>query len=264
MPSDVYVWNFPASPSRLRKKVDQNIANWFFRLCDLFITTSNELKRIYVERYPQLGDKTFTIYNGFDPSLLINLKGRIDKFKKFTIIYAGNFYLKYGKPETFFRALAFLKQKGGISCRDFQFLYYGMEKNMIDRIAKRYEIEDLIRTENFTDHSKVINNIFRSHLQLLRIAKPMISTKLFEGIGLNIPLLALTDYEEVEEIIRKYSPSSYIIRDDSVEKITDAILDARQKYDQKNIKDNLLDTFAVDFSRESQAVKLVNILDGLL
>jgi hypothetical protein len=90
----------------------------------------------------------------------------------------------------------------------------------------------------------------------------MISTKLFEGIPLNTPFLATIPSGEVEEIIRKYSPSSYIINGESGEKVAEAILDAMSKYAKNEIKNNHVKEFCDEFSRENLTLKLIKIIEN--
>ena len=262
MSSDVYVWNFPSPPPKFRKKIDRTIASWFFNLCDIFIITSKELKDIYTKKYPQLKNKTFVIYNGFD---MLDLKFRNRKslkFNKLTIIYAGNFYFNYGKPEVFFKSLLYLKSKRYISKDNFQFLYYGNDFQVKD-IAKKFNIEDIVQWRGFKAHSEVVKTILKSHVQLLRVVRPMISTKLFEGIALNIPLLALIEEGEAAEIIKKYSPSSYIVKEE-VKDVNKAIIDIIEKYKEGKTQNNYVNKFLAEFSREAQSLKLIKILNNIL
>lgn len=81
----------------------------------------------------------------------------------------------------------------------------------------------------------------RSHLQLLRIVKPMISIKLFDGIALNNVFLSTIPGGEVAEIIKCYSPSSYIVGENSADNIATAILDAMSRFKNNEIKNNNVD-----------------------
>ena len=217
------------------------------------------MESLYTQTYPQIGGRIFTVHNGFEyEAPYINTPAL--KYSKFTIAYAGNFYFETAGRGLFFEALALLQDKDRIDKSNFQFLYYGAWSEDIRRLAKDFQVEDIVIANPDISHEKLLGVIKRSHLQLLRIVKPMISTKLFEGIGLNIPLLAIIPFGEVEKLIRRYSPSSYIINDGSSEKIADAILDAIEKYKNDEIEDNRVDAFLEKFSRENLTVKLMNII----
>ncbi len=60
------------------------------RNADVLLVTSDETRADYVKAYPEIVDKTFTIYNGFD---LPHRGAASEKFEKFTIIDTGQFYI---------------------------------------------------------------------------------------------------------------------------------------------------------------------------
>ena len=97
---------------------------------------------------------------------------------------------------------------------------------------------------------------------LLRIIKLMISTKLYEAIPLNIPFLATIEHGEVENIIRKYSPGSYILTEEkNYLDLANTILDAMEKYNSHQISANHVQEFLTEFSRENIAKKLMKIIE---
>lgn len=114
--------------------------------------------------------------------------------------------------------------------------------------------------KGFAPHKVVLDAVARSHLQLLRIVKPMISTKLFEGISLDVPFIATIPEGEVAAMVRRYSPGSYLITRSSDEKIGDAIVDAMQKYSNAQIPANNVTEFLQYYSRESLAIKMMDIM----
>ena len=73
------------------------------------VIVTEELRVSYIRQYPHEKNKIFTIHNGFDAQILSKLN-TYPKFEKFTIIYAGNFYLGILGTDHFFTALAALLQ----------------------------------------------------------------------------------------------------------------------------------------------------------
>jgi hypothetical protein len=145
--------------------------------------------------------------------------------------------------------------------KNFQFLYYGEDRVEIRAIATRLGIEDLVITNARIPYREVLDIISKSHLQLLRIVKPMISTKLFDGIAMNIPFLATIPSGEVEGIIREFSPDSFIVTEESADKVAEAIVDAMSKYERRQIRDNYVGEFIDCYSRENLTLKLMRIID---
>jgi len=250
------------SPLRLRKNFDRTIANHLLKEADIFVVTSEETRAEYIKQYPQVNDKIVTIHNGFDKDFM-PAKASAIKYKKFTITYMGEFYFYALESEFFFEGLSLLKKENKINKSNFQFLFFGGGKDRIEQLARDYELEDVVLTSIRVPYREALGIVSRSHLILLRIVKPMISTKLFEGIPLNIPFFATIPTGEVEKIIRKYSPSSFIVSEVSAEKVSDAILDAMEKYKHNKIYDNKVQEFLDKFDREKQTLKLMRIIEEI-
>jgi len=260
-PFGLRVEGFKISP--LKEKIDAFFMGLFFRHADLLIVTTDEVRREYAAQFPEFSEKVVTVHNGFDATHLATQ--RPEKFPRFTIIYTGQFYYKFNASlnmyaDNFFSALARLKQEKKISSETFQFLFYGSEQGAIQAYAAQYGVEDLVVVSDRVSYEEVLQVMRRSHLQLLRIMKLMLSTKLFEGIPLNIPFLATIPKGEAEEIIKRYSPASYLITEDSPEQIKGAIEDAMARYAEGPLPDNHVAEFMACFSRENLTRKLMQYL----
>ncbi|WP_180139930.1 glycosyltransferase [Desulfoluna butyratoxydans] len=249
--------------SRTKERIDAFFARLFLKHTDLLIVTTDETRREYAAQFPQFKEKVVTVHNGFDATHLVT--DQPEKFHRFTIIYTGQFYYKFNPSlnmyaDNFFSALAQLKKENRICSETFQFLFYGSEQGAIRDYAARFGVEDLVTVNGRVSHAEVLLAMRRSHLQLLRIMKLMLSTKLFEGIPMNIPFLATIPPGEAEEIIRRYSPGSYVITEDSAEKIKGAIVDAMDRYAKGPLPDNHVEEFMDCFSREALTQKLMGHL----
>jgi glycosyltransferase involved in cell wall biosynthesis len=253
-----YVFSILGVPE-FRRRIDRGIQRFLFRVSDIFIVNNEETEEIYLKEYPEAKGKIFNVHNGFDSDFLIQTDRK--KFDKFTIVYTGEFYWYALKSKVFFEALSLLKSNGKIDSTNFQFLFYGDGEDEIEKVAQDYEIEDIVIANSRIPYKDVLNVLSKSHLQLLRIVKPMISTKLFDGIPLNVPFLATIPQGEVERIIKEYSPSSYIVTEESAVKVADAILNAMTKYKRNEIQDNYIGEFLGSFSREKLTLKLMNIIE---
>lgn len=249
-----------------RAKWNRATEAWVIKAADLFIVNTEEVKTAYIAQYPVSRGKIHAVTNGFDYRFLVDEE--LAKFEKFTVIYAGLFYFFDKRndmhTDAFFSGLSVLKRRNQISRENFQFLYFGEDRLKFGEIGRRFSIEDLLVCGPRKPYAEILQDIKRSHLQLLRISKPMISTKLFEGIALNIPFLATIPEGEVEELVRKYSPASYVITEYSPEKIADAILDVQNRYQSGEMVPNRIEAFRKNYSRESLTLTLMKIIQGNL
>jgi len=244
-----------------RRKINLRIERKIIEFADIFIVNTEEVRSGYIDAYPEIADKTIAIHNGFDceHTPADNLK----KYNKFTVVYGGNMYFSANKSVSFFEAIASLKESKQIDKGSFQFLYFGQDNRSVCEIAEKYGITDLVLAESFISHAEMLKVLVRSHLQLLRIIKPMISTKLFEGIALNIPFLATIPQGEVADIIAVYSPSSYVVHEDSPLAIGAAIVSAIAAHRQGLIENNLVSQFLERFSRENMTRELEKALEKI-
>lgn len=247
---------------KFRKKINIKIEQKIISYADIFVVNSEEIRKGYIDVYPDIENKTITIHNGFDSALIPS--GINGKYQKFTVVYCGNLYLNAIKSESFFEAISGLKNAEKINREKFQFLYFGQNSQYVNEAAEKFGITDLVQVETSVSHADMLKIITRAHLQLLRIVKPMISTKLFEGIALNVPFLATIPKGEVAEIIDEYSPSSYILHDDSPQAIGTSILAAMAAYRQGNIESNLIPQFLEKYSREQMTRKLEGAIEKVM
>jgi len=261
---DPYALDIPISADRprFRRLIDRKIESFFLKQTDIFVVVTKEIQTDYARRYPGLKDRMVTLYNGFDHALMP--RGSSEKYSKFTIIYTGNFYsgieAMNSFTHSFFEGVRKLKEDGICNAANFQFLYYGDEKEAVGNIAVNYGIQDLLVANSRISHHEMLSVLSRSHLQLIRIVKPALGSKLFEGLTLNVPLLATIPRGEVSEIIGKFSKSSYVISQDSPEQVAETIRDAMQKYKNNEIKDNRVNEFMKEFSRENLTRAFMDII----
>lgn len=264
---DIISLTLLSSRPTFRKVIDRCFEHRFIAYADVFLTTTNTQKNLYARQYPEAKHKIFCVHNGFDADLLDLGEFSVAKYSKFTIVYPGRFYFtEAGTGLSFFEALCLLKQREIINSYDFQFIYYGEEEEgaKIERISRDFAVKDLVKTFTRVSYSHMLAILAKSHLQLLRLSKVGLATKLFDGLSTNLPFIATQPHAEARAIIRKYSPASYIIDQDSPEYICNAIADAIAKYKNNQVFQNRTEDFLRDFSRENLTLKLMRIIENSL
>jgi len=249
-----------------RRSIDRRIEGWVLRIADAFTTTTEETRDGYMRQYPEFRGKMHTVYNGFDAT---DAPGSsLDKYDTFTISYTGDFYLYTEKSAlfagAFFDGLSRLLDQGAISPDSFRFLFYGDGFSSIERLAREHRVHSIVHASGRIPRKDAIEAIARSHFSLLRIIPPMISTKLFEVISLGTPFIATIPHGEAEEIIRTYSPASYIVTEPDGEAVAAAIRDGMERYRVGNLPPNDVKGFSDHFSRERGAKRMMEIIDTVV
>jgi hypothetical protein len=250
--------------SKLRQSLLARFERRFVEGTDLLLVTSEEARAAYVKAYPAIASKTFTVYNGIDAAAVPDKPQ--PKFEKFTVIYTGEFYTFGAHHERYtalyFGALSHLKRLGVITPENFQFLFYGHQTELIEQTAAAYGVEDLVAARGRVPYAQALENVSRSHLMLLRIVKVMISTKLFEGIPLAVPFLAVIPHGEVEDLIRRYSPGSYVITEEGSHlDVAAALEDAMARYRLGTMRANDVDGFLARFTREQLTLDVMRLVE---
>jgi glycosyltransferase involved in cell wall biosynthesis len=250
--------------SAFKKATRSMIERFLFNHADLLLVTSSDVEREYLKQYPDMAGRISLIRNGFDSAYLE--PGDHGKFQRFTICYTGQFYLhdpeQRKSSQQFFRAMQYLKQTSAINPGSFRFLYYGDSKAGVAALAKEYGVEELVSLHGRIPYPEVLKVIRGSHYQLIKLKKYMMSTKLYEGIPLNVPYLATIRCDEAEEIIVKYSPSSVIVSGEAYEEIAAGLETAMARVREGKVRDNLVGEFLRDFSRERQTERFADLLNS--
>lgn len=261
---DVFAIDDPAlrwihSMPRFRKTINKKILGLVIQKADRVISATEEVAERYRRMFPFFRDKVSAIHNGFDqdtvPSGL-----PVEKFDKFTVVYLGQFYFYAMKHEPFFQALSILKRAGRIGTSNFQFLFFGDSPEAIERLAAENDVSDLVKASSRIPQGEVSLLVSKSHLQFLRVVPFSIPTKLFEGIMMNVPFIATVSDGEAASIIREFSPGSYVVSDESAEKIAESLVDAMER---RRSCANRLDAFSEKFSREKLSENLAILISKL-
>jgi glycosyltransferase involved in cell wall biosynthesis len=247
----------------IRQRAVARIERFVLQNADYLLTTTRATEEEYLNRYPFLEGRTRTIYNGY--YLPPEPVQTVEPFDVFTIVYLGNFYYDLLASDTFFLALKSVVEKGGIPPGKIRFLYVGAlrEKNWLDDACRQYGIGHLVQTTGQVTRDEAQSILMRSALMLLRIVPPMISTKLFEGLRDGVPMLAVIEKGEVADIIQAFSPSSFVVTDNSVQAIEKSFLEAYRLWTAGELKRHQNSDYLDRFNKLALTRTFSEVLAGL-
>ena len=57
-------------PFEFRRKIDRRIEDFVLKKSDIVILNTEETRALYMEQYPHIRNKAFTVHNGFDAKFL--------------------------------------------------------------------------------------------------------------------------------------------------------------------------------------------------
>lgn len=144
-------WGMPAEWqsrfSRLRLLIEKAATN----RADLLMAVAPQLQEELEKRYPI---PCVTVENGFDPEEFAGLEP--DKIfpddGKLRFIYTGQVYWKRN-PTPFFMAIRELIQEGKLSPQQIEILFYGRDIDVINKMAKKHDLEAVVRTPGLVERS---------------------------------------------------------------------------------------------------------------
>jgi glycosyltransferase involved in cell wall biosynthesis len=250
---------------RIRQRLIGKIERYVLKNADYLLTTTRATEAAYLQRYPFLKGRTLTIYNGY--YLPGDSSEAADPFDVFTIVYLGNFYYDLLPSDTFFKALRAVVDRGLIPVERIRFLYVGglrEKSNWLETAARHFGIEHLVETTGHVPRETAQTLLTRSALMLLRIVPPMISTKLFEGLRDGVPMLAIIDKGEVETLLRRYSPGSFVVTSRSVDDVVGAIAEAYRRWRTGTLAPRPSVDYNAHFNKKALTALFSQVLEAVL
>ncbi|MBR6533535.1 MAG: glycosyltransferase [Clostridia bacterium] len=184
----------------------------YYKAMDAIICVSQSAKKSFIERYPELSDKTYVIYNFFDRNYIENLSKKpllYNKDKTF-LLSVGRMTPQKGYLR-FLEILKQLKEEGHSFC--WYILGDGFERKEIEQKICKYHLHDCVRLIGIDDNPyKYIKNC---DLFILPSEYEGFPTVTVEAKILNKPVLA-TDVSGIKEQIT-HGKSGWIVENSQEE-----------------------------------------------
>lgn len=232
----------------LTKKIDNNLEKSVVEHAKKIVFVTNSMKDDYVKKYPQIKDKSFVLYWGYNEndfeSLPIN---SVNKEKELSeekvIIHAGNIF-DYQNPEMLWKEVSRRIQLG----EKLKIKFIGTVSPAVKQSIKNYNLEPHTEYLGFLSYKKMLLELFKANYLLVCASeKRHVPGKLFEYLRIGKPLIAFgDDNEEVQQILKE-TKSGWLFRyDEEVKEVFEKQFDvspnleAIRKFDRKNIAEGLI------------------------
>ncbi len=193
--------------SYLRFWVDRSLEKLIVKNADKVLVISENYKTIIINRYPKFENKFIYLPNGYDPQLFKRTPE--ESFNKFTILYSGSFYANRS-PEFFLRSFSqWIKQKPPEIRQQVQVFIYGLPSSLAETIILEEELEDTVFFKGMISQDKIISKQKGAHILLLIIgfdaeSRGTITSKVFEYIACDRPILAIIPEGDAADILKEY------------------------------------------------------------
>ncbi len=187
----------------LSKRIQSNFNKRILSQADVIICVSEGVKKL-IEPFH---NKILVLPSG------VELRDSKDKYPKFTIAYTGSLYGDHRDPSPLFEAIANLESVRKLIPETFQLVYAGKDSQLFLKKAKKYKVEHLIVDKGIVPMDEAMDIQSKAHINLLLTSsisnyQGILTGKLFEYIGAQVPILCLvngTEDKELNTIFEKYN-----------------------------------------------------------
>lgn len=190
--------NYPENSTR--RGVYRWIEKKVVRHSKMVIFTTPGTKNMYIDRYPNLDQKKWTVIeNGFDEEKFeqVEARNRNKSNGKLVFTHSGLLYPLERNPVHFFEAISELKKCGDISAETLEIrLRASGNEEEYEKITKEKNIDDIISFLPSVSYSKALEEMLATDGLLLFQAKNcnhQIPAKIYEYIRARRPIFAMTD-----------------------------------------------------------------------
>ncbi|WP_337873036.1 glycosyltransferase [Ignavibacterium sp.] len=242
----VYYKNFKRSS--LTKRIDKNLEKSVVDNAEKIIFVTNSMKDDYVRKYPQIKEKSFVLYWGFNEKDFEGLSlNSVNKEKELSeekvIVHAGNIF-DYQNPEMLWKEVSRRIKSG----EKFKIKFIGTISPAVKQSIKKYNLEPFTEYPGFLPYEKMLLELSKAdYLLVCATEKRHVPGKLFEYLRIGKPIIAFgDDNEEVQQILKDTKSGRLFRYDEEVREVFEKQFDvspdleAIKKFDRKNIAEGLI------------------------
>ena len=225
----------------------------------------------HVEQLSRYNNKTSCIYNGFNNELF----HKMTPFKSniFSIVYTGSINsLELRNPEILFLTVAKLKNEKLISPSELKIAFYipSYDHSLIKNMACFLNISEYVEFNEYlsADSIPLLLNSSSILLVLSNISnkigpKGVLTTKFFEYLGVEKPVLCVRSDESILEEMIKKSNAGVAAR--TVEEAYDFIREKFEEWKEKGYTTvQVNQKYKKQFSRKEQAIQFAGIFESVI
>lgn len=257
-------WAFRARyPTGLHRFLDSFLESFVLKNVDYLIVVTKFMKEFYSEKYPFLRGRISVITNGFDIENISSTTFPL--FNKFTIIYCGSFSGRR-QPDLFLQGLNEFIKNNQVPPQNLEVIFIGPESKHLNNLIEELNLTQYANYKGYFPYNETLGLMFKSHVLLLVEPRAALTTKIFEYLATGKPILALIAKGELENLIKKYSNTSYIITSENYNEVAEAIHGCYDKWLQGKYQltdQEKVETFKKLYSRRTLTEQLASILERL-
>jgi len=194
--------------TRLHQRLDSSWERFVLATAARIVTVTDRMADIVCRSYPQHQHKLTVIHNGYDAEDFSPVQWSTgDRTPlELTVGYFG--VMSYGREDSL---RAFLQFVGRLPASpqgpSIRFVYRGPDTAMLSKLARTYEVQDLVDNGGFVSHQEALAMASRMDVLLVLSSDKfeyMLPAKLFDCLGAEKPVFAVAPEGALLEFVRQY------------------------------------------------------------
>ncbi|MCX7879496.1 MAG: glycosyltransferase [Ignavibacteria bacterium] len=202
--------------------IDKYLEFSVFNEADLVEVAWEGIAKDALTKYPTLSvEKFIHIPNGYDPADFPKLEYKPNPV--FTLTYTGSMYGRRN-PESLFKALEKLLEKGIIRSEDFVIKLIGRFGDEVKEMINKTKIKKSIQTFTYLPHSESLKHLLSSDALLLIVdeskeSEEIVPGKVFEYLGTFKPILAIAPKKGAIAKLLEKTKSGFVAHQSEIDEI---------------------------------------------
>jgi len=218
------------------------------------ITVTEKMSSQYRERYPDYCYNINTIHNSYDPSDFEDIERELSD--RFRITYPGKWYGRES-ARTFLEPFARF-----VEDYDAELIHYGKMGSEIRALIEDLGLQDRIFPRGYVDRETVAATAKGSNVGLVISRSPKaLSTKVFDFIGCDVPIIAVSESESTLESFVKDFNHGYTVNKESPDEIYSVLKDLWKTEPSSLGKPSYVSEYAIKSTTEELSTLLERAAD---
>lgn len=252
--------------SKFRHKTDSLLERSIVKLADGIIVNSQVAENYFRTEYREfVSSKITTIHTGYQPSQRQPLK----MTGKFNIVHTGTVYLSHYKRSItpFLKGLAWATERNTSLRKHAKIFFVGALTNQEKAQIYENRVKDIVEVVPFLEHDETIKYQQGADLLLLinhssTKLSANIPSKLFEYIGAEKPILALTTEGAVTDLLRGFG--GFVVKPCDHVEIGNMLLELYRLHRRNSLRSCIRIANTAEFTTEYAVKKLITFTDKVL
>ena len=213
---------------------EHDLEKWVYKNADMVIANTEPMAKAFKERHPEAALRIHVITNGYDPDDFEGITAKRDISSNLLLmVHPGSLYGQRD-PRCFLEAVRCVVFDHG--CDQLRIQLIGPSENFGGK-----SLADYVKSLNLQDYIEIINSV--SHQEALERMKGadyllllsqgtrlQVPAKVYEYMGLNKSIFAITESESATEVIMNSLDDNHFTCTNSTEEITEKLLAAYELF----------------------------------